>query len=1695
MVWRKVAHIALGCTLLLAFQLYGVAELIRNEPPRGSLFGVVYSERTLAPIPKALVRLELIEPFGAQPRPEPLPEAETTQRHRRQGWRDLQWYEGECYGLSPLNTWEVYTDAQGRFQLRGIPAGVYLVYASGKVHSVDFQDPPRIEIREGTRVDTDLALKPREPFLDLIHPQSVYYPDEPLRMGIRGFNAEDTLRLTLYRVRNIRQATPADLHDFLQEVRNGWWRPEDQLTQAMEQYQSSLTPIWEQEVPIRGRDPEGVFTQYVEVPKQPEGTYLLQVESGANRRVGLMVVSSVAVMSKVSPEVTEFWCTDLRTGQPVSGAEIAVYQARSQGAGNHQQIEYEPMRTGRTNADGLCRFPSFAQTKDDHWRGQLVAVKSPRTGQLIYWGRIDAAPWIGESGQGEPLHGVIYTERPIYRPGHTIHFKGIARLGNILNYKLPPPDTPVQISVVNPRDEVVYETRTQLNRLGAFHGSFTISPEAETGVYRIQARIGDYGVIEGSLPISAYRKPTYRITVKSDRELYMPNETVRVQIHTDYYFGMPVPNTQLSYTLYRREKWNWDYYEDDYDYLDWGDEYEYYGGGAYGEVVKTGELTTDSAGRANLILRSSDLIPSDREQRPLYWDGSNISYEYTLEVHALSEGWEGAKAQADFEIATSVWHATLRPDVEFGESGRTYRYTVRLTDRRTGQPVQTTLRWQAGKQLATGNRFRFEPRFEGAVQTNAQGVAEFQFIPDVRGDWEVQITARDPDGNPFKTRHILWIWDDDYLPWWWERLDANALETRLNKRVFEPGETAELALRTPYRDAVFYITLEGDRLYQSQVVKARGALTRIRIPLTHKQIPNAYISVCMVRNKELVQRTVEVRVGPRVGALQVKVQTDKPRYEPGETLTARIQTTDIEGRPTPAEVSLAVVDEAIYSIREDRPNAVYRAFYAPSWNAVQTDFSALWLALQGDKGSVETIRRDFPDTAFWQPTITTDARGQATVRLKLPDNLTEWRLTAIAHTADTKIGFAHAQVKTAKDLMARLRLPMWLVEGDRTQISAILSNDTDQPRTVQVELRAPDGVRTRTVAVPARNSITLSWDYEARELGVQKFTLFARESGGRLQDAEERTLEIKPLAINEIDSRAVLLNTERQISLTLRPDARPEQVTLTLRSMPSITAIALDSLPYLMDYPYGCVEQTVSRFVPAVLTQRVCEQAGVPLDAKTRRKIAEITQNSLERLRRMQMSDGGWGWWEGEESTLWTTAYAVWGLHKAKRAGVKVPDSLYQRGVDALRRLLVTSLAQAHSADPNERIDLSTPEWLFLLSVLAEVDPTPPDTLRYSDWIERAIEHAILPPPSERNNSFLQSVQHRRIGLIHILLRWRNLPNAEQHLKRLWDACLSDALEERSTIDWSPNRTDEPWWNWCDWSSTETQALALQALLLSRERAAQWFGNPNRYEQLVSKTVTGLALGYRNGRWYQSRDTALAIEALLSYSARYERNFAAREAEYEVRLNGQPIQRVSVAAFSTRRFMQPLTLKNLAWRPGVNIITLRPLRGAPLVSVVFQQARNVPLQETPTAPLQLRVYRLERPNELEIPGEQLRPLRSGDTVRAGELLRIDVEARMPQKVSRLEYTVLETPFAAGCAPFDTEAFLSAWWWDYAHEEIRDDRSLAFRQYWIKGESYRYTLLVRAETPGEYTILPAHLWGMYAPYQAYSNGFKLRIRGN
>ncbi|MCL6533350.1 MAG: hypothetical protein K6U12_08775 [Armatimonadetes bacterium] len=1625
-------HGLLGIVILVLVQFYAVAEWIQNEPPRGTLVGRVFSSRTLQPIPKAEVMLVL------QKR---LPEESSEGARRRALLLEQGWIEEERDEVGSI--WSVRTDAHGRFALRGIPAGVYRLTAYSQAHSL--RQPPHYEeievaIPEGARVEQDLYLQPDEDFMELIHPQAVYYPDEPLKIGVRGFTQEDEMEVALLTLKGDR-APSRRLMRLLEDLRYGWWRSSRELQDEFEKLADTLELVWTQRTPITGRDPEGVFTRYVELPRQPEGVYIARIRVGALERAAVVVVSRFGIVFKQDGERMEFWCADLKTGQPVPNVRLQLWESPAR--------ELQKLGEGRTDAQGFWRVQGG--------RGERIYIfaLSPDGARLIHW-----ASGYAYGRSDNPLYGAIYTDRPIYRPGHTIHYKGIVRLQTPQGYIVPPPNTPVEIEVVDPRDETYTTQQVKLNDYGAFSGEFTLSPESSTGYYILFAKVGDYGTVDQGIPVSAYRRPSYRIQARPSKTLHFEDETIEVEVYTEYYFGMPVPNTKIEYQVYREPR-----VSDDYGCIVCNGPPWQEVGGVYGEEVLTGEATTDGQGRLRLRFRARDLLPEG--------DTGMLGtepYPFTLSLSGLSEGWEAAKASVRFSIAPCAWEIRIKPEYWFGEPNQPYRIEVEVQDLRTKQPVQTTLQVKAGRFTWAGRYRVTEYPFRQTLQTDSRGKAVLEWTPPESGEWQLVVSAQDPTGRRCEESTTLWIFGRRY--WAQEVPDSrNPLEVRLQKEQYMPGESVEVAIRSPYPDAVYYVSLEGARLFQSQVVKATGSLTRVKIPLTTAQIPTAYVSVCMVRNKQLYQRTLDVAVGTRNADLNIRVQTDRARYAPRDTVQVRIQTTDAQGRPVPAELSLAVVDEGIYSIMEDDPHRLRHAFYAHRFNRVSTSFSAPYLALQGDKGEVEDTRRDFPDTAFWLPHLRTNPQGVAQTTFRLPDNLTEWRLTVWGHTLKTQIGYAKAAIKSAKDLMVRLRTPLWLVEGDKTELSAIVSNNTHQPRTVQVVWHTPEGTQSQQLTVAPNDSRTLSYPYRARKVGVQTIRVSAREVNGRLRDAEERQFEVKPAATPQVATRVLLLKAERQIVMNLLPDSRHELGTLEIEVQPTLFQFLTARLDYLIEYPYGCVEQTVSRFVPAVLARAVYRQRGEPMPPELEKRVEEALKAGLQRLAELESPEGGWGWWEAEEPEPWITAYAMRGLYRAKQAGVPVPEPLYERGLSVLQRMAdseVRKYREALQELPSPSID----PLLEVLEALAEMGEPAPDALREEPALLNRMTQQCL-------NMQGPWVHEPRMQMMMLLVHWSDLPNARKHLRTLWNALQNDYRETADALYWFREERDDLFVK-----KVASQARALRLLLKLEPFLSELNLTPRRYRQMVEKTVLGLVLTQYGEAWYSSYDSALAIEALLAYIQRYEGADARGKPRVQVWVNDKP-----VPAFEGKVRLQSEWL-----RRGENLIRLRAESGVPIVVARLTSWHPLTYAERQSGVIRMRLYALQPSQDVLTPSETLRPIPLGGVVRTGTLLRVEVELTRPRNVSDWDYSVLEAPFPAGCAPVDTEAFLKAGWWASDYSEIRDDRALSFQSSWgWYHDTHRFAFLVRAEVPGEYSILPARLWGMYAPFSVSSEAFRIVVR--
>ncbi|MFC1806157.1 MG2 domain-containing protein, partial [Planctomycetota bacterium] len=348
----------------------------------------------------------------------------------------------------------------------------------------------------------------------------------------------------------------------------------------------------------------------------------------------------------------------------------------------------------------------------------------------------------------------------------------------------------------------------------------------------------------------------------------------------------------------------------------------------------------------------------------------------------------------------------------------------------------------------------------------------------------------------------------------------------------------------------------------------------------------------------------------------------------------------------------------------------------------------------GDPGAplVEPeMREDFRATAFWQPAIRTNASGRATVTVKFPDSLTDWTATARAITPDTSVGTVTWTTQTKKNIIVRLQAPRFFQEKDKVTLSAIVHNYLEVAKDVKVTLKQSGLELSQapvvTVNVPSGGEKRVDWVCDVRNPGEAKVSVLAQTDVE--SDAMGKTYEILPHGVEKFIAKSGSVGEPVVASKGADLGKSPEQKTEIVQTLrlpaernnlatvlnidlsPSIASTMVDSLDYLAKYPYGCVEQTLSRFVPTVIAAKTLSDLGIE-NKKLQAKLPDMIDKGLARIYAAQRSDGGWGWWPGARHTdPWMTAYATYGLTIAKQSGVNVDNNRIQRGVGAIRGKLV----------------------------------------------------------------------------------------------------------------------------------------------------------------------------------------------------------------------------------------------------------------------------------------------------------------------------------------------------------------------------------------------------------------------------------------
>ncbi|MFN3762596.1 MAG: alpha-2-macroglobulin family protein, partial [Anaerolineae bacterium] len=693
--------------------------------------------------------------------------------------------------------------------------------------------------------------------------------------------------------------------------------------------------------------------------------------------------------------------------------------------------------------------------------------------------------------------------------------------------------------------------------------------------------------------------------------------------------------------------------------------------------------TTDADGRFTFTLPA--------EHRDDYWWWGTASRTLWGVEATVDDGSHQTVSQfAVVEVYPTAERLSLDPGGYFHAPGQPF--TVQMT-------VRTIFDEPVPNRAVRLELARYSPRtgdYTDVVQaitvtTGSDGIIRTPFTPEKPGWYLLRAVATDRLGHEITDATWLAVFRQT---WWGEQAPAQ-LRVIADQPRYAPGDVARLLIETPIGGPAL-LTFERGTTRRAQVIHLTPPLTVVDIPIQPDDVPNIYVTVNVwepqdttLRPKEglysipdgvLRTASVELSVPAEDRRLTVTITPDRTRYAPRQEARFTVRVTDAQGAPVPgAEVSLALVDEAIFALSEELSGPIHDAFYARRERIVRTyDGLALRRYIGGDgmggggegEFTAANPRSDFPDTAIWLPALTTDADGTVVLTLNLPDSLTTWRLTAKAATAEdrVRVGEGVAKVTTHQPIVVRPLLPRALTAGDQFYLSAAVHNYSPSALTLTVGVRPEGGLE---VAPPLTQAVSLApgevrivgWSARAPAPGTVTVTVSARSPTAG--DAVRMTLPVRPLAVREVETQVGEFQGSWETTVFLPTDALKEASSLEVHLSRSVAGNILVGLEYLTGYPFGCVEQTMSKALPTAVVARAFYQLGYA----TPTLLADLppkVRAGLQRLYGFQHNDGGWGWWWDDASHDYQTAWVVFGLTMIAQAGYEVDPGVIQRGVDWL---------------------------------------------------------------------------------------------------------------------------------------------------------------------------------------------------------------------------------------------------------------------------------------------------------------------------------------------------------------------------------------------------------------------------------------------
>jgi uncharacterized protein YfaS (alpha-2-macroglobulin family) len=1403
------------------------------------------------------------------------------------------------------------------------------------------------------------------------------------------------------------------------------------------------------------------------------GYYLVDAAGGNAHDHLLVLVTRTAVTLKIGQQQAFVWATDLKTGKPVAGETVRVIDAKG-----------HLWAAGSTNAAGVFQETVQGLKSDDSLAQHTIQA------QLTHGTDVSAAgldwnngigPWdynLPYNSYVAPIRFYLTTERPIYKPGQPIYFKGIARRDNDGRYTAVPAGTPVQVQILDARQNMIYNSRLTVDAYGGFSGKVPLSPAASVGYYQISAAIGVSNTGD-SFQVEQYKKPSYAVSVISDRGAnanYTQGEKIGVQVRANYYFGAPLTNAPVT----------WDLTQDDYpfssplfpDYAFVDQDYAATQAQTYfGQQTTQGSGATDSHGDFHFT------VPADISHYQL-------SQQYTLEATLTGPDAQQVTNNTQVVVNKASLYVGLKPGDFVGTAGKSAPvHVVTVSDDGlhtvAGVPVTAQIYkrvWLSSYVLDSSGFYYWQDKHKDTlvdtvtVHTDGQGKAVLNFTPKDGGEYRIVASAVDGAGRKAVTATELWVVStgEAYVPWQTQNNDRITLVA--DKTTYKPGDTAHILVTAPLAGMTALVTVERGGVLTNKVVTFKSNSSQVDVPILGYYAPDVYVSVTVVKGPAKdtaipVWRMgyVSLPVDTSGQSLHVAIQPSVSKAQPGQTVTYTIHTTNSTGQGVAAQLAVGLVDKAVLALAASSTPSLIDTFYSSRELGVE---SAATLNLYIDRlnlnqqvgakggsggggGGQGPTRQNFPDTAYWNPSVVTDAAGNAKVTIKLPDNLTTWTFTAIGGTLGTLVGEDSVDLVSTKDLLLEPALPSFLTVGDQAMSGAVVDNLTTVAQHVHVTLHTANGGAASdfhgTVDVPAGGSQLVQWPVSASKVGSQSFLFTAQSTtNASLGDRLQVSLPVQADNVPTVAAASGIFHGTVSQTITVPAGTTKGQGDLTITLSPSLVSGLGDAASYLANYPYDNSESAVSRFYGLIeVTRLPAAVSGVKPSVAS--SVPGAVQIALQRLYSYQNDDGGWGWWPFDDSSVpYVTAWVTDGLLLARSEGNTVDAGVLNKALANIRQWALNPTS-TKSTDGNFTGYLSGSTFTYDLQA----------------YVAYLLGQAGKPDSGLVGTLYTHRQNMLPFARAYLALAIAQVSNVhDPRVSTLLTGIEGAAQQFDNQTHWSDASPD--------WQMMEDDTSATSVILDALVRLDP--GNT-----LSQGAARWLLARRSNGAWDSTQSTALALRALVDYAVRVQP--AVGTGPYSVRVNGKTVGSGTITS-ANRGQAQTITVPISALAAS-NKVTIQQKGGGTLAYNIVLTT-YAPITKSPAISHGIAVNR-----RYEAVG--------GSHGQAGSDLRVVLTITAPED---LYYLQIADPLPAGAEPVNpslrttsvlssltSQAVIPAGTTDLAwyanHVELLANQSTIFADYLPAG-TYQYSYQIHLTSAGTYHALPTQAHELYFP-DVYGQG--------